>query len=436
VRLGGTETQLVAEGSPTFGGIFVHGARIAYLRGVSQRANPVVGTDVGPGPPQGEIFTYDTETEETTGVDSGDEAVLVNVSPDGSHIYFDSPEQLDGVKGTPGAENLYAWDTETETVRFVATVTSRDVYGADETDALSTVTDGLALWTDYVTNGHTSAAVGPGSDPSRTSADGKVLIFESRARLTEYNNAEEAEIYRYDASAESLTCLSCTPTRAPAGSDASLQSPPAFLLFSLPPVNNMAEVVNLTPDGRRAFFQSAEPLVVGDTDGLQDVYEWEAPEKGTCSKEIPAFQAQSEGCVYLISGGRSAFDDYLYGMSTDGSDVVFLSGDLLSFEDHDKTPSLYDARVGGGFQQPPPPPGGCLGEACQPTAVAPEDPTPASSAFEGTGNVHEEPATKPRCPKGKRAVRTKGKTRCVKPHKKKRNRHRSHRANANRRNAR
>src|SRR4029077_6836800 len=127
----------------------------------------------------------------------------------------------------------------------------------------------------------------------------------------------------------------------------------------------MAEMVNLTPDGQRALFQSAEPLVVGDTDGLQDVYEWEAPGKGTCTEQSAAFQSPAGGCIYLISGGRSATDDYLYGMSTDGSDIVFLSGDVLNFEDPDGTPSLYDARVGGGFPKPPPPPGECLGEACQ-----------------------------------------------------------------------
>jgi hypothetical protein len=419
VRLGGTETQLVAEGGALFGGISEHGTHVAYQRfnpTEPRRPNPVKTTQPVLGPPQGEIFAYDTETQATTAVGSGDEAVLVNVSPDGSHIYFLSPKQLDGAKGTPGAENLYAWDAATEAIGFIATVTQRDVYGTGEVPATGVVSDGLGLWADYVTSGATTPFKGPGADPSRSSADGSALVFESRAALGPYDNAGKAEIYRYEAGSEGPTCISCTPTGVPAHTDASLQSLPPRLFFSLPPVDNMAEVINLTPDGQRAFFQSSEPLVVGDTDALQDVYEWEAPGKGTCSAESAAFQPQAGGCLYLISGGRSATEDYLYGMSTDGSDVVFLSGDVLNFEDPDGTPSLYDAREGGGRPQPPPPPGKCLGEACQAAAEVPNDPTPASSSFQGAGNVKEKPGGK-RCGKGQRKVRRHGKTHCVKPHK-------------------
>jgi hypothetical protein len=494
VRLGGLETQRVAEASPVpdgtsglaFAGVSAGGHRIAYLllnHTKPRRPNPVFPENSGPR--QGQIFTYDTETQQTVALGSGDEAVPVNVSPDGSHIYFLSPAALAGEQNSQGAvatppakghgtltsgsaqlsglsaeagafsagmeitgsgipvgttiaaldegaatltlsqpatasgpvqlsavaENLYAWDSETEALAFIATLTQRDVYGAAETDALGAVTDGLGLWTGYVTGGGASPVDGPGSDPSRSSADGRVLLFESRARLTGYENAGHSEIYRYDAGAGSLECISCTATGVPASSNASLQSRPPFLLRSLPPVNDMAEVINLTPDGRRAFFQSAEPLVLGDTDGLQDVYEWEAPGKGTCAEAGAAFQAQAGGCLYLISGPHSATEDYLYGMTPDGSDVVFLSGDLLSFEDPDGTPSLYDARVQGGFQPPPPIAGECLGEACQPAAVAPNDPTPGSAGYEGAGNVIE--AVPGSCPKGK--VKKHGK--CAKPHK-------------------
>jgi hypothetical protein len=418
VRLGGTETQLVTEENSVFGGISDHGTRISYLRPnptEPRRPNPVKTTQPVAGPPQGEIFSYDTESHEATEVGSGDEAVPVNVSPDGSHIYFLSPAQLDGKKGTLGAENLYAWDAATDAIGFIATVTQRDVYGTGEVAGTGVVSDGLGLWADYVTRGSTTPFAGPGADPSRTSADGSTLIFESRAALSpSYNNAGKAEIYRYDAGAKALTCISCTPTGVLAGSDASLQSLPPRLFFSLPPVDNMAEVLNLTPDGQRAFFQSTEPLVIGDTDGLQDVYEWEAPGKGTCIEQSAAFQAPAGGCIYLISGGRSATDDYLYGMSADGSDVVFLSGDVLNFEDPDGTPSLYDARIGGGRPQPPAPPGECLGEACQAAAEVPNDPTPASSSFQGAGNVQEEPGGKG-CGKGQRKVRRHGKTHCAKP---------------------
>jgi hypothetical protein len=64
--------------------------------------------------------------------------------------------------------------------------------------------------------------------------------------------------------------------------------------------------------------------------------------------------------------------------------------------------------VNGGFAQPPAQPAACEGEACQGTPSPPNDPTPASSAFQGAGNVHEG-ATKTRCRKGT----AKRKGRCV-----------------------
>ena len=56
----------------------------------------------------------------------------------------------------------------------------------------------------------------------------------------------------------------------------------------------------------------------------------------------------------------------------------------------------------------------CLGEACQPPPNPPNDPTPASAAFKGSGNVPSE-----RCPASKRRVMRDGHPRCVaKKHKK------------------
>jgi hypothetical protein len=406
-RVDNAETLAVASGKTLFGGISGNGERIVYLRPNAtepQRPNPIF--PAAQNFPQGEVFVYDTAAKTTTAIGSGDEAVLVNVSPDGSHIYFDSPEQLDGGQGTLGAENLYVWDLATESVRFVATLTQRDVFGTPTPGVLSQMTDGLGLWINDVAAPFKQPTIGPGADPSRSSADGSILIFESRAALTDYDNGGHAQIYRYDADApptEQFSCVSCNPTGVAAHSDAMLQSLPPLLLVSLPPVNSLAEIANLTPDGNRAFFQSADQLAVGDVDGKVDVYEWQAEGIGGCER--------SGGCIHLISGGRSANDDYLYAVNQNGSDVFFLSGDRLVAGDRDSVPSIYDAREGGGFPEPMPPVE-CLGEACQPPPAAPDDAVPASSSFEGPGNPKAKP--KRRCPAGKRKVRRAGKTRCVK----------------------
>ena len=53
---------------------------------------------------------------------------------------------------------------------------------------------------------------------------------------------------------------------------------------------------------------------------------------------------------------------------------------------------LYDAREGGGIPaETETGRGECQGEACQLAVSPPNDPTPASSSFEGAGNVNEEP---------------------------------------------
>ena len=95
------------------------------------------------------------------------------------------------------------------------------------------------------------------------------------------------------------------------------------------------------------------------------------------------------GCTYLISSPHSSRNEYLWAVSASGNDVFFLSPDLLTRADADETPSIYDARVEGGFPEAEVA-AECLGEACQPAAKAPNDVTPASSSFHGAGNVTEE----------------------------------------------
>src|SRR4029077_4975125 len=80
--------------------------------------------------------------------------------------------------------------------------------------------------------------------------------------------------------------------------------------------------------------------------------------------------------------------------------------------DRDDEYDVYDARVNGVLATLQPKEE-CAGEACQPFVAPPNDPTPASEAFRGPGNVRT-------CPKGKRKVKQKGHVRCVprKKHKK------------------
>jgi hypothetical protein len=373
LRYNDEQTFEIGEGL-TFEGIAEGGRRIFYLK-------------------EGKLDAFDVEAGVIHFVTSSSPTV-VNIARGGARAYFVSTAKLPsapnplGKEAEGGEENLYL--SREGTISFVGILTERDVVG----EPSSTLNrDGLGRWTEYV---NTVGALP--EDPSRTSYDGSVLLFSSRSPLTGYDNAGQAELYRYDSGVNTLICISCNPTEAPALAGAVLQTV-GEQQYDFPTWGN-DRIENLTSDGRRAFFESTEALVSGDVDGRRDVYEWEAQGLGSC--------AQPGGCLFLVSSGRSAQDDYLYGVSENGNDVFIDTNDLLvPGQDPDETRSIYDARVDGGFASSSTP-GECLGEACQPTVAPPERP---AQILHGFGNL---PKPKPHCRKGRRAVRRHGRWRCVK----------------------
>jgi hypothetical protein len=379
LRYHNEETYEIGEGL-TFAGIAEGGGRIFYLKG-------------------GDLFRFDAATEEVTRLSESGDVTVVNVSADGNTAYLVSPSVLTGEENPSGdtaqagKENLYL--SREGVLAFVGTLTERDVEGESTGSAVEVA---LGSWVEVVGSGRL------GADPSRTTPDGGVLLFESSAHLTGYDSEGHIEVYRYDFSGKTLDCLSCVPTKTPATGKATLQSV-LVVLGGPEPFTSFVLVHNLSLDGRRAFFQSTEPLVVNDTDGLQDVYEWEAQGVGTCKR--------SGGCIYLISSGHSNRTDYLYAVSDSGDNVFFRSADLLLRSDVDATPSIYDARVDGGF--PEEAVVNCTSsETCGgPLEPPPVFPPPAS----GASRAPEEPQPRT-CPKGKRLVKRQGKTLCVKRHRK------------------
>lgn len=360
LRIADSKTVQATGPGATFEGLSASGRYLFFLQG-------------------GDLYRYDTQAEATVRVTETGDVTVVNIPVDGTGAYFSSPSIItsagknpNGTEAVANEANLYYWDGTQ--VHFVATLTKRDMLG-EFTGGGGGTRDALGLWESSISSGSTAV------DPSRTTPDGGTMVFESNADLTGYESGGTAEIYRYDGAADTLACVSCVPTRAPAGGDARLQTV-SFTGYG-EPTNAESIVPNLSSDGRRVFFETPDALVPADTDGVRDVYEWEADGEGSC--------ATVSGCVFLISSGQSAHDNYLYGVSESGNDVFIYTSDLLTLEDGAETPSVYDARADGGF--PPPPSGAdeCLGEACQPAPASLIDETPSSLSFEATGNLKNGP---------------------------------------------
>jgi len=387
VRLHDAETLEVAGPGSDFAGIAEEGKRVFYIEG-------------------GDLFAYDTAAGEAIPFSESSDVTVVNVAAGGTSAYFVSPSVLttepnpEGEEAEVGNENLYL--SEEGSISFVAAVTERDVEGEKRADGQ---VGGLGLWI----SGLNVAA--PDIDPSRTTPAGSTLLFESRADLTSFESEGFAQVYRYDVTEDRLYCLSCSPTATPPTRDASLQSI-SEQQFSPQPGGSHLKIPNQSPDGNRVFFQTPEPLVIGDTDELLDVYEWEGEGVGSCKK--------SSGCVYLISGGHSPSPDYLFAMSASGDDVFFRSADSLVPRDAESTLSIYDARVGGGFKEALKEEGCASVDTCLPDSTPPPAFPPPGAQTPSEGNPLSA------CPKGKHKAKRHGKTVCVNNHPKHKH-HRHHR---------
>jgi hypothetical protein len=352
-------------------------------------------------------------------------AGVMGAGEDATRLYFASKEDLGGGANSEGdvaqdgKPNLYLRELGAG-VEFVATLGGPEIQLAGNSPPLP-----ISRF--------------PSLRTSRVSPDGLHAAFASSAPLTGFDNTDanseqpDSEIFVYDASANSgageLLCASCNPSGArPVGREVWSGANGAAQLWAAARLPGWIDQLHpgrlLSEDGGRLFFESFEALIPGDTNGQQDVYEWERAGKGSCKESSSDFFASNGGCLSLISSGESAKDSELIDASEGGTDVFFATQSSLLVEDYGLR-DIYDARVGGGFPPPPVPPVDCEGEACQGTASNPDDPTPASSAYRGPGNPPPPPAAK-KCPKGKHRVVRKGKARWVNKHTKHKQNGKSH----------
>jgi DNA-binding beta-propeller fold protein YncE len=353
----------------------------------------------------------------------------------GTHVYF----VADGVlTATPDARGEHAVPGDCESAEAKATC---NLYVHDTVTGRTSLVAVLSATDAPDWQGAFGNIRGMGNLTARVSPDGRYFAFMSQRPLTGYDNrdarsgAPDAETYLFDSAADggggAIVCVSCDPTGArPLGIFDPLAVYPGPLV-DLPYSWAERWIAGSIPgwtttwnhesalyqsrylsDSGRLFFNAADALVPKDTNGVEDVYEYEPPGIGGCSQASPTFGAVSGGCVGLISSGTSPEESAFLDASESGDDVFFLTASRLTSTDVDGSLDIYDAHVCSAASPCPPAPAppapACTGDACQLPATPPADATPGSLTFNGAGNVTE-------CPKGK--VKQKG--RCVKKQQKK-----------------
>ena len=366
-----------------------------------------------------EVVLYETASASastlfTTRETIGNEGPLV-ISSDLSTVYLALTEQLavdngeappmievDGVE----AADLYRFDVASGKLEFLVQTVSTEGHGT----SLSVSPDGRFV---YFTTGTVGGLPGGLDLPGTGELAGQV--------------------YRFDSVESVIECVSCASSFDPEPQEPSFLDGGAGTPFTS---GGLPEYQAVSANGDYAFFTTPAALVRQDVDGEQsieseglgefvdpaektssssDVYEWRKDGIHGC--------AELQGCLALITDGRGGFQNLLLGTADEGRDVFIYTRSKLLAQDNDTSGDIYDARIDGGFPPAPPSPVECEASACSTPASPPDDVTPSSLTFSGSGNVPSlsavKPATKVKKPQAKKKkTKPKGKQKTKKGRKK------------------
>lgn len=305
------------------------------------------------------------------------------ISGDGSHVYFVSNAVLTTEKNSVGGEahvsspNLYLYEPEDPTNP-----------GHSRTAFIGTVGSGVRGFYPVPVSGREFGV--------EVGGDGHSLFFDSSEPLVPAEDADSShlDIYRYNADASTLRCISCRSSKSSPSEPDENVDPSVSIRDQLG--TDFAEQIRwVSEDGDTVSFTTAEKLVPDDANSATDSYLWH------------------EGQFFRLPGTSDETGKLrdIPVLSHNGSEVAFQSFSQLLPQDGDSAKDIYVARTDGGFPNPPPKPE-CVSEGCQP----PPPPPPVqggcgSACISGPGNP------KPHCRKGRRQVKRHGKVSCVKPKK-------------------
>jgi hypothetical protein len=347
------------------------------------------------------------------------EVKFVGSSTSGQLVYFTATSVLaaepnsQGEKAHGGASNLYVYDANTGTTRFVAP--GNGIEGVRSAQKAAGVDESVG-----------------GRLTSQVTPDGRHLVFRSSEHITSDDKLslacptrdEEgkptgpgqcAEVYLYDEPGNTVVCVSCDPSGAPPTASAEL--PAASEVGTGPGYVRSDPWTAPAPrfvsdNGERVFFNSPDQLTL-DAPPPSPPKAKPGTIRGSGPFEFNAYEYEN-GHVNLIAPAAT-----ISTVTPSGNDVFFYSYAQLVPQDRDGTVDIYDARVGGGFPALAAPV--CSGTSCQGApAPAPIFAVPPSATFNGVGNFPLPPATK-QVPKSKPKAKPKAckrgfvkkKTKCV-----------------------
>jgi hypothetical protein len=347
-------------------------------------------------------LTTDHDPQDASGADVQG---VIGASEDGAFVYFVADGVLAGANAegkapVGGQPNLYVRHGSGTT--FVVTLANGDD-GIQTNDVSYFIGD----W-----------QVQPGGRSAEVSPSGGAVSFLSTLELTGYDSEAPPplqtrlpELFVYQVSSGRLACASCSPVGAAPIPTVERVKVPGTIVPTSSSETFVSRWMVDREGAAQAYFMTNQPLVGTDTNGLQDVYEWQGDGSGGC--------AQAAGCISLISTAESASNAYFVEASAEARDVFFTTRSVLTPAGESERIKLYDARIDGGRPEPSL---ACVGTGCQGAPPAPPIfATPASVTFDGVGNFEPSPPVKkakakakkkraPRCRQGQRRRHN----RCVK----------------------
>jgi hypothetical protein len=383
------------------------------------------------------LYDYDFDNPEghkivrvSTGSPSPEVQGVARVSEDGSHVYFVAGARLttgprEGSAGkcltelspTESAEEAAALLQEEKAEAVTAAGRCRPKQGADnlyvsERDAAYPA--GRISFVASLCSGELQSGSVPGvaqcpspsatdtedwsfSDgrPVQATPDGRFLIFESVADLTEADKSAVPQVFEYDSVSEALVRVSRgSNSYQPQGSESAEVHGSAFG-FQRSAVERVSPAgattaLAVSADGSTVVFSSSAALTAAAlpaSEAAAGRSEFEPANVYEYHSTVAGGGSIVHGDVYLISDGTNTLQVNLTGLDPSGEDVFFTTADRLATQDTDTQGDAYDARTDGGFAAPAAP-ASCEGEACQGSlAASPLASSPVSTNVGPSGNV-------------------------------------------------